>query len=95
MKLAFDRKLANFDRMTSDRKLPGLYIDNAYHKTFIEIDEDGTEAAAATAVVMASESDMPRPETPVEVRADRPFFYAIMDTASRSALFLGRVTDPR
>jgi serpin B len=95
MKLAFDRKLANFDRMTSDRKLPVLYIDNAYHKTFIEIDEDGTEAAAATAVVMRSKSDMPRPETPVEVRADRPFFYAIMDTASRTTLFLGRVTDPR
>jgi len=92
MKLAFNRKLANFDPMTSDRTLPGLFIDNAYHKTFIEIDEDGTEAAAATAVGTRS---MPLPETPVEVRADRPFFYAIMDTSSRTALFLGRVTDPR
>ena len=81
--------------MTSDKSLPGLYIDNAYHKTFIAVDEKGTEAAAATAVVMMSESEMPRPEKPIEVRVDRPFFYAIMDTASRTALFMGRVTDPR
>jgi len=95
MKLAFDKRLADFGPMTSDKSLPGLYIDNAYHKTFIAVDEKGTEAAAATAVVMMSESEMPRPEKPIEVRVDRPFFYTIMDTASRTALFMGRVTDPR
>lgn len=95
MKLAFNRTLADFGRMTSDQKLPGLFIDNAYHKTFIAIDEEGTEAAAATAIVIAPTSAMPRPEPPVEVRVDRPFFYAIMDTSTRTALFLGRVTDPR
>ncbi len=95
MKLAFDRKLADFGPMTSDKSLPGLYIDNAYHKTFIAVDEDGTEAAAATAVVMAQRSAMRPPAEPIEVRVDRPFFYSIMDTNSRTALFLGRVTDPR
>ena len=44
---------------------------------------------------MMDRSAMPRPEEPVEVRADRPFFFAIMDTASRTSLFLGRVADPR
>jgi len=95
MKLAFNRKHADFGRMTADKTLPGLYIDNAYHKTFIEVDEKGTEAAAATAVVMAQKTAIPRPENPVVVRVDRPFFYAIMDTTSRTALFMGRVTDPR
>ena len=96
MKLAFDKKLADFGPMTSDKSLPGLYIDDAYHKTFIAVDEDGTEAAAATAVVMATKSAMrPAPEKPVEVRIDRPFFYAVMDTRSGTALFLGRVADPR
>jgi serpin B len=95
MKLAFDQKLADFGPMTSDKDLPGLYISNAYHKTFISVDEEGTEAAAATAVVMAGKSAAPRPEKPVVVRVDRPFFYAIMDGQSRTALFIGRVTDPR
>ncbi len=95
MKLAFNERLANFDRMTSDQTLPGLYLDNAYHKTFITVDEKGTEAAAATAVVMAERTSLPRPEKPIEVRVDRPFLFAIMDTRSQSALFLGRVTDPR
>jgi len=95
MKLAFDPKLADFAPMTSGKSLPGLYIDNAYHKTFIAVDEDGTEAAAATAVVMAPKSAMHPSAKPIEIRVDRPFFYAIMDTRSRTALFLGRVTDPR
>ncbi|NIP96183.1 MAG: serpin family protein [Akkermansiaceae bacterium] len=59
------------------------------------MDEKGTEAAAATAVVMAERTSLPRPEKPIEVRVDRPFLFAIMDTRSQSALFLGRVTDPR
>jgi len=95
MTRAFDAKHAEFEPMIADKTLPGLFISNAFHKTFIAVDEKGTEAAAATAVVMARMSAAPRPEEPVAVRVDRPFLYAIMDTGSRTALFLGRVEDPR
>ena len=91
MTLAFARS-ADFSRMTSNPE--GLAIDGAYHKTFIAVDEKGTEAAAATAVVMTFRS-LPRPEKPVEVRLDRPFLYAIVDTRTQTALFLGRIVDPR
>ncbi len=91
MNLAFTRG-ANFSLMTSDPR--GLSIDDIYHKTFIAVDEKGTEAAAATAVVMTFRS-LPRPEKPVEVRLDRPFLYAIVDTRTQTALFLGRIVDPR
>jgi serpin B len=94
IKLAFT-PAADFGRMTSDKKLPGLYISDAYHRTFIAVDEKGTEAAAATAVAMVPLSAMPRPEDPVVVKVDRPFFYAIVDGRSRTALFVGRVQDPR
>ncbi len=93
MKLAFNPKEADFGRMCSDPA--GLFIDDAYHKTFIGVDEKGTEAAAATAVVMSLRSAVPRPEQPVEVRLDRPFLYAIMDSRTGTALFLGRMVDPR
>jgi|TARA_B100000959_G_scaffold281057_1_gene344279 serpin B len=91
MNLAFTRG-ADFSLMTSDPR--GLSIDDIYHKTFIAVDEKGTEAAAATAVAMTFRS-LPRPEKPVEVRLDRPFLYAIMDTRTQTALFLGRIVDPR
>ena len=91
MNLAFTRG-ANFSLMTSDPR--GLSIDDIYHKTFIAVDEKGTEAAAATAVVMTFRS-LPRPEKPIEVRLDRPFLYAIVDTRTQTALFLGRIVDPR
>ena len=91
MNLAFTRG-ADFSLMTSDPR--GLSIDDIYHKTFIAVDEKGTEAAAATAVVMTFRS-LPRPEKPVEVRLDRPFLYAIVDTRTQTALFLGRIVDPR
>ncbi len=96
MKLAFDARKADFGRMTADKSLPGLYIDDAYHKTFIGVDEKGTEAAAATAVVMkARNGGSHNPGKPIIVRIDRPFFYAILDNSTNTALFLGRVTDPR
>ena len=91
MNLAFTRS-ADFSLMTSDPR--GLAIDDVYHKTFIAVDEKGTEAAAATAVAMITRS-LARPEKPVEVRLDRPFLYAIVDTRTQTALFLGRIVDPR
>lgn len=68
----------------------GLYIDEVYHETFVAVDEEGTEAAAATGVVVA-ETSVPTPA--FEFVADRPFLYAIRDRATGTVLFLGRVVD--
>jgi serpin B len=77
------------------RHLPDdyLFISAVFHKTFLEVDEKGTEAAAATAAVTSSRGG--RVAKPIEVKIDRPFFFAIQHRASGACLFLGRVTDPR
>ena len=72
-----------------------LYISRVFHKTFLDLDENGTEAAAATAVAMATRSAIIREPEPVEVRVDRPFIFAIQHRDSGACLFLGHVTDPR
>jgi serpin B len=98
MKTAFDapKGSANFDRMAPRKPNDYLYISEVFHRTFIEVDEKGTEAAAATAVVMMAGSAFhPNPPPPIEVRVDRPFVFAIQHRASGVCLFLGRVTDPR
>lgn len=97
MHSAFDRPAgsANFDRMAPRTPKDYLYISQVFHKTFIAVDEKGTEAAAATAVaMMAGSAVVERPE-PIEVKVDRPFIYAIQHVPSGVCLFLGRVTDPR
>jgi serpin B len=87
---------ANFDNMAPRKPNDYLYISNIFHKTFIAVDEKGTEAAAATAVVMMRATSMPGPKPPpIEVKVDRPFVYAIQHVPSGVCLFLGRVTDPR
>lgn len=95
MKTAFDRPpgSANFDRMAPRTPNDYLYISEVFHKTFIAVDEKGTEAAAATAVTMAPGAAVGR--EPLEVRIDRPFFYAIQHVPSGACLFIGRVTDLR
>jgi serpin B len=87
---------ANFDRIAPRKPNNYLYISQIFHKTFIAVDEKGTEAAAATAVAMMRATAMagPKPE-PIEVKVDRPFLYAIQHVPSGVCLFLGRVTDPR
>ena len=69
-----------------------LFISAIVHKAYVDVNEEGTEAAAATGMVMSLSSAMPRP-TPV-FRADHPFIFLIRDTQSGTILFLGRVTDP-
>ncbi len=87
---------ANFDKIAPRKPDDYLYISNIFHKTFIAVDEKGTEAAAATAVVMmATSALMSPPPPPIEVKVDRPFVYAIQHVPSGVCLFLGRVTDPR
>jgi serpin B len=87
---------ANFDGIAPRRPNDYLYISDVFHKTFVEIDEKGTEAAAATAVVMMRAMSMPvELPKPIEVHVDRPFLFAIQHRPSGACLFLGRVTDPR
>jgi serpin B len=73
-----------------------LAISNVFHKTFIAVDEKGTEAAAATAVVMMElTARLEKTKEPIHVKVDRPFLYAIQYVPSGACLFIGRVTDPR
>ncbi|HEX7517549.1 MAG TPA: serpin family protein [Chthoniobacterales bacterium] len=97
MQTAFDqpRGSANFDRLAPRKPDDYLYISAVFHKTFIAVDEEGTEAAAATAVAMAAGAAAGQKPEPLKVKIDRPFFYAIQHVPSGACLFIGRVTDPR
>jgi len=86
---AFDPADADFSGMSDELK--GLFISEVIHKAFVEVNEEGTEAAAATAVIMRTTS-MPRP--PPEFRADHPFLFMIKDRNTGSILFAGRYSDP-
>lgn len=89
MKDAFSRSKANFSGM--DGRPDWLYIGAVVHKAFVEVNEEGTEAAAATAVVMGVRS---LPPSPPVFRADHPFVFLIQDKATGSILFAGRMSDP-
>jgi len=92
VKQAFDRKAADFSSITGGRD---LYISAAFHKAYIDLDEEGTEAAAATGIVMSLRAALPpRRETAIVFRADHPFVYMIRDDRTGSVLFMGRVEDP-
>jgi serpin B len=98
MKTAFDQPQgsANFNRAAPRRPDDYLYISKVFHQTFIAIDEEGTEAAAATAIAMSfGLAVQMKPPQPIEVHVDHPFFFAIQDRASGTCLFLGSVVDPR
>ena len=71
-----------------------LQISDIMHQAFVAVDEAGTEAAAATAVIMTTKA-MPIRVEPIEFTVDRPFIFLIRDIATGTILFFGRVTDPR
>ena len=95
MPLAFDRFRADFTGMANppDPK-DRLCIAEVFHKTFVKVDEKGTEAAAATAVSMDKLEDAIA-DPPKTFHADHPFLFFIRDLRSHSILFMGRVADPR
>lgn len=84
---AFNPLLADFSRISTER----LYISDVVHKAFVQVDEEGTEAAAATGVIMRMTS---APLSPKVFRADHPFLFLIRHNASGTILFIGRVSSP-
>jgi len=87
MPIAFSGE-ADFSGMTGK---PELFISDIVHKAFVAVDEAGTEAAAATAVIMRLTAV---PEPPVYVAIDRPFIFLIRDIETGAVLFVGRVMNP-
>jgi serpin B len=89
---AFSRQ-ADFSGITT--ALP-IAITDVIQKTFISVDENGTEAAAATAIVITTSIAIVEgpPPIPVIFDADHPFLFAIRDTATNTIVFMGRITDP-
>ena len=85
---AFDPNKADFSGMTGNHD---LFISDVIHKAFVAVDEKGTEAAAATAVMMQATSII---MTDVNLTIDHPFIFVIRDTTSRQILFVGRVLNP-
>jgi serpin B len=95
MPLAFERLQADFTGIANppnpeDR----LYISQVFHKAFVKLDEQGTEAAAASAVVMARAGGAAPVGAPPEFHADRPFLFFLRDVKTNMVLFMGRVSDP-
>src|SRR5690606_3664830 len=91
MPLAFDPH-ADFSGIA--RMEDGLYITDVFHKAFIEVNEEGTEAAAATAAPMMPRG-LARPPRGPRFVADHPFVFVLVDERTGAVLFLGRVADPR
>lgn len=90
---AFNAGAADFSGMANlEEAGENLFISDVLHKAFVKVDESGTEAAAATVVIMEALSAMP--EEPIELTIDRPFIFTITDLRSDSILFIGRVLDP-
>jgi serpin B len=89
MPLAFDPDRADFTGMTTQEP---LYISAVIHQANIDVDEKGTTAAAATAVVIRAGS---APGELVTLKVDRPFVYALRDVPTGAILFLGRVVEPK
>ena len=82
------RRRTDFSGMTGSRD---LWISEVIHKAFVSVDEEGTEAAAATGVVMPTSGSS---KEPIAVTVDRPFIFLIRDTGTGTVLFLGRVSNP-
>jgi serpin B len=90
METAFDSQRANFNEMYAKSTGPNLFIGEVKHKTFVEVNEEGTEAAAVTSGGMHLTSFAP----PFTMTVDRPFFCAIRDNQTGTLLFMGAIVEP-
>ena len=91
MTSAFDANQADFSGMTGGRD---LFISAVVHKAFVDVNEEGTEAAAATGVMIELISAAPDPPEPPVFRADHPFMFMIRDNRNGSIMFMGRIRNP-
>jgi len=85
---AFDAQLADFSGMTGEKD---LYISDVIHKAYIDVNEEGTEAAAATAIGLSTTS---MPSQSYEITLDHPFIYVIYERTTNTVVFMGRVVTP-
>lgn len=92
MTIAFDQDQADFTRMFDKVGGINLFIDKVKHKSFVEVNEEGTEAAAVTSVEVGMTSVLPG--SPFVMRVDRPFVFAIRENHSGTILFIGKIVDP-
>lgn len=90
---AFDPMRANFSGIAEPNLGDRIYISRVKHKTFAEVNEEGTEAVAVTSVEMGLTS-VPQPQEKFIMKVDRPFFFAIRDNGTGVVLFMGSVADP-
>jgi len=90
MGIAFDQNLADFSKMCNSVK-GNLYIDRVIHQTFVEVDEEGTEAAAATVVVVNYKGAGPKGFV---MHVNRPFLFVIRERQNNVILFMGKVVEP-
>jgi len=88
---AFDQQAADFSRVSNEKE---LFLGTVVHKAFISVDEEGTEAAAVTAMMMPASAAPGTPENPIVFRADHPFLFEIVHSKTGATLFTGRVTEP-
>ncbi|HVG21534.1 MAG TPA: serpin family protein [Blastocatellia bacterium] len=91
MEAAFDASRANFTGMLQGGQ--NAYISKVKHKTYVEVNEEGTEAAAVTSTEMRATSAM-RPRQRFRMVVDRPFFCAIRDNTTKTVLFMGSIMEP-
>jgi serine protease inhibitor len=93
-KAAFDRNSSDFSGMhTPSNKENKLFISNIIHQTFIEVNENGTEAAATTVVQMQIGSSF-TVRDPIEFKCDRPFMFIIHESIGNGILFIGKLMNP-
>ena len=91
----FDRTTANFTKMVSPQlNSHGVYVSNARHKSYIEVNEESSEAAAATTLEITLTSAQIYPTSPFEFIADHPFMFVILDNETKTTLFMGRYAEP-
>jgi len=95
MSVAFNPDKADFtgmyDRAAADEN---LYINLVVHKAYVDVNEEGTEATAATGVAMQATSAIANPPEPIIFNADHPFIFAIVHNQTGAILFMGKVNDP-